>query len=732
MDRKETLQNLLISLAIFIAVVAIAPRIFKPVLPPPPNAGAASRVAGDDVRPPGEMDPAVAGERPNPDGAVGVSTGDASPDRKSPDWSVLEVAEVRTVTIGAEHAAPDRKLPPSPYRMRLSLSNIGASIDSATMTDHAQVVRRPERYELLSVVDSPSGSFRSLAVEKLNIDGVDVVLADRRWSVEGPTAYRSKRGGVEEEGQEVTFSLILSHQARPALELIRRFRLPQQAPALRRHDLDVSLTVRNLTEDPRRVVVTHRGGLGIPRVNQTDDRVVDQGVLRGGGGVVGSRHTFYSVSTSSAGPVSLFKVSATERDARLSWAATANTYFTCTLAPIAAAGAGVDGATGLNGGAGTSGAADVSAVDLDGDPSTHADVTIRFVTPALTLAAGAEAALETAVYLGEKENDGFRNVPEYRDRNYYYQISQGFGYCTFNWLVELMILLLDGLRYVVRDYGIAIIILVCIVRILLHPITKKAQVNMVRMQQRMGEFAPKMEELKRRFGNDKARLQQEIMKLYREHDINPASQFLTCIPMFIQLPVWAALYLSLSNNIRMRHEPFLFTWVHDLTAPDALYTFASPVTVPLLGWQLPSFNLLPILVTISMYVQTKLQPKPKPNPNMTPEQRAQQESMQRMMPIMSVMMLFFFYHGPSGLNLYIMFSSLIGAIEQWWIRKHIKELEASGRFLKAASKSADDAATGKPAPTRPSKSGGGFFGRLQKMAEDAQKQKYGKPDRKKR
>ena len=72
-----------------------------------------------------------------------------------------------------------------------------------------------------------------------------------------------------------------------------------------------------------------------------------------------------------------------------------------------------------------------------------------------------------------------------------------------------------------------------------------------------------------------------------------------------------------------------------------------------------------------------------------------------------------------------MFSSLFGAFEQWWIRKHIKELEASGRFLKGPAKTIGETPTGKPAR-------GGFFGKLQKMAEDAQKQKYGKPDRKRR
>lgn len=712
MDKKETLRNLLISVAIFIAVMSIAPRFFKPLPPPVPRDDATGRLSDD---PPGSagstevVRPTEPGGEEIPGSAPAGAPGSGS----SSGWSIVEADEERTITIGAEQVEPGSHRIASPYRMRLALSNVGASVESATMTDHAQIVRRDDRYELLSAVVLPTGPLRSLAVEKINVDGADIPLLNRRWTVSGPTPFAAARDGREEEGQEVTFSLVLAYGDKPVLELTRRFRLPQQSIEIHRHDLDVSLFVKNLSDESRRFVVTYRGAVGIPMASQHDDRVVDQGVVRGATAVVGGRHAFAGVSASTSGPISIFRMTPGDADARLSWAATANTYFTCTLAPIAPAG--VPG----------SGAADVSAVDLDGDPATVGDVTLRFVTSSLTLTGGQDVALATAVYLGEKENDGFRSVPEYRDRNYYYQISQGFGYCTFNWLVELMILLLDGLRYVVRDYGIAIIILVCIVRALLHPITKKGQVNMVRMQQRMGEFAPKMEELKRRFGNDKTRLQQEIMQLYREHNINPASQFLTCIPMFIQLPVWAALYLSLSNNIRMRHEPFLFTWVHDLTAPDALYTFASPITVPLLGWQLPSLNLLPILVTISMYVQTKLQPKPKPNPNMTAEQRAQQESMQRMMPMMSVMMLFVFYHGPSGLNLYVMFSSLFGAVEQWWIRKHITELEASGRFLKAPAKPPGDTPAGKP-------TGGGFFSKLQKMAEDAQKQKYGKPDRKKR
>ncbi len=186
----------------------------------------------------------------------------------------------------------------------------------------------------------------------------------------------------------------------------------------------------------------------------------------------------------------------------------------------------------------------------------------------------------------------------------------------------------------------------------------------------------------------------------------------------IQMPIWVALYISLSNNILMRHEGFLFTWITDLTAPDALFTFGSPIVIPIFGWTLPAFNLLPILVSVFMYTQQKMQPKPKAKPNATDQQKSQQEMMQKMMPMMSIMMLFIFYKMPSGLNLYIMSSSLFGTIEQWWIRKHIKEREKTGTLHKP-KKVKDDRID---RPKRPGKSS--FFKRLQQMAENAQKQAH--------
>jgi YidC/Oxa1 family membrane protein insertase len=206
-------------------------------------------------------------------------------------------------------------------------------------------------------------------------------------------------------------------------------------------------------------------------------------------------------------------------------------------------------------------------------------------------------------------------------------------------------------------------------------------------------------------------------------DLNPAGQVLTCLPMFLQMPIWVALYLSLSNNILMRHQPPFYglTWIKDLTSQDALIPFSAPITIPLFGWVISSFNLLPLLVGLFMYIQQKTQPKPQPNPNMTEQQRQQQEAMQKMMPMMSAMMVLIFYKMPSGLNLYVMFSSLFGWLEQRVIRKHIKEREEAGTLHKPPRSRRDDFDDKASLSASPRNRKLSWLEKLQKAAEEAQK-----------
>ncbi len=705
MDKSDTPRNLLLAMAIFFTVLWIGPRLLPVPSPTPPSTG--ETVTG--AQPVPQTAPVAAGAPAVTSMETPHRPADSPPDSSA--YTLVEADTAQTFAMGsAEANGVDAHYAESPFRMRLTVSNIGASVESATMTDHAEAPGEAARYQLLAPVVAGDGTqYRSLAIEKIRVDETDLLLHDKKWHSDGVRPCKTASG---EEAECLEFWIEAQWEGEPLVKIVRSYTLPTLTVDSGREDLYAETRVESLADRDVKVLLTYRGGVGVKRSPSARmlDEYVDWGISADGR-VVGHREQFANVAKKAATGRRLYPEPG-EPGALLSWAATANTYFTCTLAPLNADGS--DNAKYL---------AAVDAVDLDGSSDTTDDATVRFVAGGMDVKQGASLRFPVAIYLGQKNGDAFRTDPEYSRRNYYYQISQGFGICTFTFLVELMIWLLNSLFFVVRDFGVAIVILVMVVRFLLHPITKKGQVNMVRMQHRMQELAPKIEEVKKKYANDKARMNQEMMKL----NINPAGQLFTCLPMMIQMPIWIALYLSLSNNILMRHEACVFLpWIHDLTAPDALYVFSAPIVVPLFGWVLPSFNLLPIFVAVFMYTQQKLQPKPTPNPNATEQQRQQQEMMQKMMPMMSIMMLIIFYKMPAGLNLYIMCSSLFGTIEQKRIRQHIKEREAAGTLHK---KDPPDGLAAKPKkPGRLAM----YVERLQKAAEEAKKMPTQRPGKRPR
>jgi YidC/Oxa1 family membrane protein insertase len=242
--------------------------------------------------------------------------------------------------------------------------------------------------------------------------------------------------------------------------------------------------------------------------------------------------------------------------------------------------------------------------------------------------------------------------------------------------------------------------------------------NMMKMQKGMAHLKPKIEAIQQQYKNDKQRLNEETMKLYREEGINPASQFLGCLPMFLQMPILVALYTALNLDVDLRHQPFCL-WIHDLSSPDALIRFGGSYLIPLIGSMIgpiTALNILPLIMTVTMYAQQKFMQKltaaqtpptvkRDKDGNPVPDQMAQQQKM------MNFMMIFFglmFYNLPSGLNLYFLTSNLLGMLEQYIIKKEIRRKEARGDF---EVKQKPAAGTGKPS----------LFGRyidmMQKKAE---------------
>jgi YidC/Oxa1 family membrane protein insertase len=184
---------------------------------------------------------------------------------------------------------------------------------------------------------------------------------------------------------------------------------------------------------------------------------------------------------------------------------------------------------------------------------------------------------------------------------------------------------------------------------------------------RMAKLGPELEKLKKKYGDDKEATAKAMGEFYREHGM--AALPLGCLPMLLQTPIWIALYSTLQAELRLRQAPFLYgwTWIDDLAKPDNLIDFG--VTIDLWLFTLHGINILPLLLAVVFWVNMKFQPTPAA---MTPEQQTQQTIMKWMMVLMFPL---FLYKAPSGLNIYIITSTLIGIWESKRVRDQFKREE---------------------------------------------------------
>ena len=206
------------------------------------------------------------------------------------------------------------------------------------------------------------------------------------------------------------------------------------------------------------------------------------------------------------------------------------------------------------------------------------------------------------------------------------------------------------LHKVIPNYGWIIVIFSIFIKILVHPLTKKSYESTSKMQQ----LRPLMDEIKAKYSSDQQRMNQEMMKLYKEQGFNPMGG---CLPMILQMPIFFAIYAVIGNNIEFRQAPFLF-WVTDLSAPDVFMML--PASLPLYGDRI---SLLPVLMAGSMFVQqylTVTDPKQK-----------------MMIYLMPVIMLFIFNNIASGLVLYWFMFNVLSATHQYYMTKKRKDTAAA-------------------------------------------------------
>ncbi len=225
--------------------------------------------------------------------------------------------------------------------------------------------------------------------------------------------------------------------------------------------------------------------------------------------------------------------------------------------------------------------------------------------PAVTVAPGASAEVTTDMFAGAKE---WETIRDYEDAGKVDRFIDSIDWGWFFFLTKPMFAVLHWLNAAIGNMGLAIIALTLVLKALLFPLAYKSYVSMARMK----ELQPEMEALKARVGDDRQKMQQEMMKLYRDKKVNPAAG---CLPILLQIPIFFALYKVIFVTIELRHAPF-FGFLQDLSAPD-------PTSVVnlfgLLPWAAPDpmsfaalilIGIMGIILGITMWLQQKLNPTP--------------------------------------------------------------------------------------------------------------------------
>lgn len=214
---------------------------------------------------------------------------------------------------------------------------------------------------------------------------------------------------------------------------------------------------------------------------------------------------------------------------------------------------------------------------------------------------------------------------------------------------KFLFIVMKFFHSVTGSWGFSIILLTVFLRVLLYPLNAWSIKSMRRMQQ----ISPQIQAIQARHKKEPKKAQAEIMALYREKKVNP---FTGCIPILIQLPFLIAMFDLLKSSFQLRGASFIPGWIDNLTAPDVLFSWQTPIFF--IGNQ---FHLLPILLGVVMFFQQRLFSTAPKDPNKMTDQQRQQKAMGSIMTVVFTVM---FYHFPSGLNLYWLSSMLLGILQQ--------------------------------------------------------------------
>jgi len=594
------------------------------------------------------------------------------------DFTVISAwsAKPESVKLGSVSAATG-------FKFELELSSLGACIRQATFSEYDNRDRKdPQPLVFLSPVGKSDGSeVLSMASGGLDLGAgqKDPLPLDKlHWKLRDVT----KQGDFE---KAVFEAIVQDRNDKDALRLTKTFTVTRG-----RYHLDCELQMENLSDRQLKPAMFLQGPAGIGREDvRSDMRKVVGGFIDTEGQVTSSRLELKHLRRPDT--PSGKRLSYKDASAKFIWAAAVNKYFAAILRPVPEQGQDrcrwVTDKTGRY-------------YDPDGKQDSEDEtVGFGFSIGSIKLApAGrpeSSRMLDFQLYLGPKDKNFFQKNDLYRRLGFFHTIDFRTCCCPASIVNPLAFGILSLMKWMhgfwPHNYGIVIIILVVLIRLLLHPVTKKSQVSMMKYS----KLAPKVAEIRKQYPNNQAEAHKQILAYYKEQGVSPVP-IMGMLPMLVQMPIWIALWSAINASINLRGAEFLPFWITDLSVPDALVSF-SAVTVPLLGWKISSLNMLPILMGVAFFLQQKLMPHQSPDASANPQTAQQQKIMMIMLPVLFPLML---YNGPSGVNLYIMASVFAGVFEQYVIRKHIREKEAQQEqvFVSATAKTGGKAKKKKPKP----------------------------------
>ncbi|SUT87736.1 putative inner membrane protein translocase component YidC [Actinobacillus ureae] len=253
--------------------------------------------------------------------------------------------------------------------------------------------------------------------------------------------------------------------------------------------------------------------------------------------------------------------------------------------------------------------------------------TIGYRGPVTEVAPNSEATITSQLWTGPKDQKEMEATAANLD------LTVDYGWAWF--IAKPLFALLTFIQSIVTNWGLAIIGVTLVVKTILYPLTKAQYTSMAKMRM----LQPKIQEMRERFGDDRQRMSQEMMKLYKDEKVNPMGG---CLPILIQMPIFIALYWTFMEAVELRHAPF-FGWIQDLSAQDPYY-------------------ILPLLMGGSMFLLQKMSPTPVADP-----------VQKKVMTFMPVLFTVFFLWFPSGLVLYWLTSNLITIAQQWLIYRNLEK-----------------------------------------------------------